>query len=55
MVIREHAADVLEGRSELADVILIFCAFNVAKEYKGCICIIDGDAVLLHVGRSGSE
>ena len=45
MVIRERAADVLEGRVELAAVILIFCELNVGKEDKGQLGVIDGDAV----------
>ena len=45
MVIRERAADVLEGRVELAAVILIFCELNVGKEDKSQLGVIDGDAV----------
>ena len=45
VVIQECAADILEGRAELAAVILIFCAFNVGDEDKGQLGVLDGDAI----------
>ena len=45
VVIRERAANVLEGRAELAAVILIFFVFGVGKEDKGQLGLINSDAV----------